>query len=345
MVKSPVFLFLRSIRLALLAAVAAVVLLFDAHPASGQLEVTTAGSVRVVHAARHRGLAREVMAAARTPLPLPGMGAVAVPESTTIVLAPDAAAFRAATGGGAPEWAGGVAIPDLRRIVLPAYSVPGARNDDRATVLRHEIAHLVLHQRMPEPIPRWFDEGFAEVASGGWDVESAWQLRVAFVTGAAPALDSLTLDWPRGEGDARLAYLLSATAVDYLRRRGGEEGLELLFANWRREGTMEPALRITYGITLGQFEEEWRRDVRTRYGWLWMLTSVSLVWLVATGIVLVAWIPRRRRNRRRLASMDAEDRMLPPPRPELAGVEYPLAEPPDEWAVEEDGVDDFPRRN
>src|SRR4051812_41898926 len=84
-------------------------------------EVLTAGSVRVVYAPRHRALAREVLAAVRTPLRLPGMGAVAVPESTTIVLAPDAAAFRAATGGGAPEWAGGVAIPELRRIVLPAY--------------------------------------------------------------------------------------------------------------------------------------------------------------------------------------------------------------------------------
>lgn len=333
------------VRASRLAFLALVVLLFDPHRASAQAEALTAGSLRVVHAPRHRGLAREVMAVARTPLRLPGMGAVALPESTTIVLAPDAAAFRAATGGGAPEWAGGVAIPGLRRIVLPAYPVPGTANDDRATVLRHEVAHLVLHQRLPEPIPRWFDEGFAEVASGGWDVESAWQLRVAFVTGAAPPLDSLVLDWPTAESDARLAYLLSATAVDYLRRRGGEEGLALFFANWRREGAMEPALRTTYGITFGHFEDEWRRDVRTRYGWLWMLTSVTLVWLLATGLVLVAWYPRRRRNRRRLASMEAEERMLPPPRPELAGVEYPLAEPPDEWAEDVGGVDDFPRRN
>jgi hypothetical protein len=290
----------------------------------------TAGTLRVVYAPRHRALAREVMAAARTPLRLPGMGAVALPESTTIILAPDAAAFRAATGGDAPEWAGGVAIPELRRIVLPAYPTPRAAEDDRATILRHELAHLVLHDRLPGIVPRWFDEGYAEVASGGWDVESAWQLRLAFATGATPPLDSMNLDWPGGEREARLAYLLSATAVDYLRRRGGERGLELLFDNWRREKGFEPGLRTTYGITLGQFEEEWRHDVRTRYGWLAMLSSMALVWLVATVLVLAAWIPRRRRNRRKLAAMDAEEHMLPPIRPEMAGVEYPLAEPDDE---------------
>jgi len=300
-------------------------------PARAQTsETLQSGSVRVVYAPRQRALARDVLAAARTPMRFPGLGVVAAPESTTIVLAPNAVAFGAATGGGAPEWAGGVAIPELRRIVLPAYPTPHAREEERGTILRHEIAHLVLNERLPGIVPRWFDEGYAEVASGAWDVESAWQLRLAFVTGATPPLDSLTLDWPGGEREARLAYLLSATAVDYLRRRGGERGMELLFANWREQKGFEAALRTTFGITFGQFEEEWRHDVRTRYGWLAMLSNMAVIWLVATGLVLAAWIPRRRRNLRKLAGMDAEEHMLPPIRPEMAGVDYPLAEPEEE---------------
>jgi len=305
-------------------------LLFPAAALAQRTESATAGTVRVVYAPRQRALAREVLAAARTPVRMPGLGVVAVPESTTIVLAGDPAAFRAATEGGAPEWAGGVAIPELRRIVLPGYPTPHAPEEDRATILRHEVAHLVLHDRLPGIVPRWFDEGYAEVVSGGWDVESAWQLRLAFVTGSTPPLDSLTLDWPRREGEARLAYLLSATAVDYLRRRGGERGMELLFANWREQEDLEKAMRTTFGITFGQFEDEWRRDVRTRYGWLALLTNMGVIWLVATGLVLAAWIPRRRRNRRKLAGMEAEEHMLPPIRPEMAGVDYPLAEPDEE---------------
>ncbi|HET7462931.1 MAG TPA: peptidase MA family metallohydrolase [Longimicrobium sp.] len=294
-----------------------------------QMETMTAGTVRAVYAPRHRALARQVLAAARTPVRFPGLGAVAVPESTTIVLAPDARAFAAATGGGVPEWAGGVAIPEWRRIVLPQYAAAHVRDDEQGTILRHEIAHLVLHDRLPGDIPRWFDEGYAEVASGGWDVEGAWQLRWGMLTGAVPPLDSLAMEWPRHAADARTAYLLSATAVDYLRRRGGERGMELLLANWREEGSFDQAVRTTFGITAGQLEDEWRADVRNRYGWLAMLTNVALIWLAATILVLAAWIPRRRRNRQRLALMDAEERMLPPPRPEMAGVEYPLPEPPD----------------
>lgn len=312
------------------AAVAVLIALFSPASAPAQaMESLASGTVRVVHAPRHRGLARQVLRAATTPVRFPGLGPVAAPESTTIVLAPDARAFAEATGGGVPEWAGGVAIPDLRRIVLPQYAGARVREDGQGTVLRHEIAHLVLRERLPGTIPRWFNEGYAEVASGGWDVEGTWKLRWAFATGATPPLDSLELSWPRGEVDARMAYLLSATAVDYLRRLGGEEGMELFFRNWRAEGDFESALRTTYGITLGHLEDGWRKDVRSRYGWLAMLSNVALVWLIATALVMAAWIPRRRRNRQRLAQMDAEERMLPPPRPEMAGVEYPLPEPHD----------------
>jgi plasmid stabilization system protein ParE len=302
-----------------------------AAPSAAQsFESLASGTVRVEYVARQRTLAREVMDAARKPIQLPGMGRRGVPDSTTIVLAPSEAAFQRATGGDVPEWAGGVAIPEASRIVLPEYPGARVRDDDQGTILRHEVAHLLLHRSVPGIVPRWFDEGYAEVASGGWDVEGAWQLRVAFVSGALPPLDSLTLDWPTRESDARTAYLLSATAVDYLRRRGGDDGMRLLFANWRAESDFEKALRLTFGITLGQFEDEWRKDVSTRYGWLAMLSNLALVWLVATALVLAAWIPRRRRNRLKLARMEAEEHMLPPASVHGPTADYPLPDLPDD---------------
>jgi len=128
---------------------------------------------------------------------LPGFGRGAVPDSSIIILAPTPADFRAATGGRAPEWAGGVAIPDHRIIVLPAYPLPNVRPFDAAATLRHEVAHLALRERLPGTIPRWFNEGYAEVAAGSWDVESGWTLRLAFLLGRAPPLDSLEMSWPR----------------------------------------------------------------------------------------------------------------------------------------------------
>lgn len=281
-----------------------------------------------MYAPRQAALARQVLASATRPMPLPGFGHGAVPESTLIVLAPTPADFAAATGGGAPEWAGGVAIPDLRAIVLPTYPVPNVRPVDAAATLRHEVAHLALHARLPEPIPRWFNEGYAEVAAGSWDVESGWTLRLAFLLGRAPPLDSLELAWPRSAGRARLAYLLSATMVDHLRRRGGERGFALLMENWRREGSLDRSVRVTFGMTMGQLEDEWRKDVRKRYGWLSIAGNVGLIWVVALVLGFAAVIPRRMRNRRRIDAMERENLMLPPPREDGVDVEYPLAFPP-----------------
>lgn len=316
---------LRPLLLALLALFAT-----QAHARAQTADADTlvSGSVRVIHAPRELPLAREVLAAATRPMPLPGFGRGAVPESTTIFLTPTPRDFAAVTGGGAPEWAGGIAIPDARIIVLPTYPIPGVRPVDAAATLRHEVAHLVVAQRLPAPVPRWFTEGYAEVSSGSWDSQGGWTLRVAFMLGRAPPLDSLELEWPRSAGRARLAYLLSATMVDHLRRRTGEEGFALLLQNWRREGTLDQAVRVTWGMTMGQLEDEWRKDVKKRYGWLSIAANVGLVWFAAMLLGFIALIPRRRRNRLRMEAMERENLMLPPPREDGMDLEYPLAGQP-----------------
>lgn len=311
-------------RPAALAALLVLVLsLLGVTPAAAQ-ESVGAGPVRVFFWPGQRALADEVLATATRPLEMPGFGTVTAPDSTRIFVAPDAARFRELTGGRAPEWAGGVAFPRARVIVLPGYPVPGVSRNQTATI-RHEIAHLVTNARLPQPVPRWFDEGLAELASGSWDVEGAWKLRLAIALGRAPALDSLALTWPVGAERARLAYLLSATAVQHVAERGGERGFRLLLRNWQRDGSLDASVRSTFGMTMGQLEDEWRAAVRSRYGWLQGLAASGLVWIVAAALVLLAWIPRRRRNRAKMAEMRAEERMLPPPRADGVDVEYPIA--------------------
>jgi hypothetical protein len=286
--------------------------------------VLSDGPVRVVYWPGARARAEEVLSTARRPLRLPGFPGRGVSVAATIVLAPSPQVFDSVTGGRAPEWGAGVAIPAARTIVLPLYSTPERGPEQLPRTLRHELIHLVLHQELPEPIPRWFDEGYAEWASGGLDTESAWKLRTAFVLGRAPPLDSLTLDWPREAERARLAYLLSATAVRHLAERSGPGGFPVLLDAWRREGSLERAIRAAYGLTMGQFEEEWQKMVRRRYGWLLALTQMAAFWFLVTLLFLVLVVIRKRRDRAKLAEMRAEERMLPPPNPDGVDVQYPL---------------------
>ncbi|MFP5355115.1 MAG: hypothetical protein ACLGIK_08170, partial [Gemmatimonadota bacterium] len=40
---------------------------------------------------------------------------------------------------------------------------------DPIRVLRHELAHLALHEYLGDLPTRWFDEGYASYAAGEWD--------------------------------------------------------------------------------------------------------------------------------------------------------------------------------
>lgn len=237
--------------------------------------------------------------------PLPGLPD-SVPSNVQAVLAHSPAAFDEATGGVVPEWRAGVAIPSRNELVIPTGEGMSVVDDEWLRTLRHEWAHLGLHQYLgPLRIPRWFNEGYAQWASGGFDVMGAWRLRVSIATGRAPPMDSLELAWPSGREEARTAYLLAASAVTYLLEAGGERGLSLFLGRWRQQRSFESAFRQTFGVTTGQFEEDWKRHVRSRYGWLFVASHSALFWLVLALVLLFMVRGRQSRNREKLARLRA----------------------------------------
>lgn len=303
-----------------LAAVVALLLLVPPlGAAQGEPRVLGSDSLRVVYWAAQRPFAERAYRTASGGLALPGIPASGGGLTGTIVLAPTPAVFDSLTGGRAPGWSAGVAIPARRLIVLPSFVSSRTPTGDPIVALRHEIAHLALNDYLPGRVPRWFDEGYATWASGEWDEGSGWQIRLGMLTGAAPPLDSLRLAWPGGEADARLAYLLSASAVRHLATRSGEEAFAALLAAWRREGTLDAAIRSTYQMTLTQYEREWRAMVKRRYGWLLAIAQVGGFWLLLTALVLVLGTARRQRDRRRLAEMEE----APAPQGETWWIEPP----------------------
>lgn len=238
--------------------------------------------------------------------PLPGLPADILQrgDPVRVYVAPDESRFDSLTGGRAPEWGAGVAFPLDEVIVLPGYVSGRTGTHTLPQTLRHELAHVALQRHLGNAIvPRWFTEGYATWAAGEFTDEQGWKLRLALLTGRAPRLDSLTLDWPLIAGDAETAYLLSASAVRYLASLGEAETFTRFLDAWSGNGDFEASLRAVYLLASPQFERLWRRHVRDRYGWLYIAAQTLFVWAVLSLLVVALWLIRRRRDRQRMEQL------------------------------------------
>ncbi|MFL5618640.1 MAG: peptidase MA family metallohydrolase [Gemmatimonadaceae bacterium] len=244
-----------------------------------------------------------VTGAARTDsfpwLPRPG-------ERVLIAIAPDARRFRQWAGPGAPEWGVALAFPQSRRVIIQGRAA-GSEAGDPLETLRHELAHLALHERLGDRPPRWFDEGYASVAAREWRRDDVLATNVALALRGTPTFDQLESSFNEGATAAQSAYALSYRAVAEMASLDPERGLTLLFRYWESGKSLDAAVRQAFGITLSGFEREFQTRVRRRYGALALFADLTLVFLVTGLALLPFFVARRARDRRRLRDMLAAD--------------------------------------
>ena len=288
-------------------------------------------------------LARSLLASAVARDTFPGLARPT--QRVVIAIAPDHRRFREWIGPAAPEWGAAVAFPESNRIVMQGRSAASDAGDP-VEVLRHELAHLALHEALGDLPPRWFDEGYASYAANEVARDAVLGANLALLFRGMPPLDSLDAGFAGGSLRAQGTYALAYRAVAELAERDPERGLTLFFRYWKETGRFESAVRSAYGITQGQFEEIWRTRTRRRYGGLALAADLSVVAAVILFIVMPFYVIRRRRDRLRMAALVRADeeaerreresvieallRSISPPM--TSAGEPPPAPPPDESA-------------
>jgi len=233
---------------------------------------------------------------ADAPAVWPGLGRRAT-EPLRLIIVPDAARMRQLSGGRAPAWGAGIALPGSRTIMVRADA------QDPLTVLRHELAHLALRRAVRVRLPRWFDEGYAAYAAGEWGRLEALKLNLSVVRRGTPELAELDGALRGRSPAAEASYALAMSAVMELARRNPTGSLDPLMALLSGGEEFNAAVVRTTGLTEGRFAAEWRRSVHRRYGLLsWMLAG-GLWAAVAIGVILAA-AARRRADRPRRRALD-----------------------------------------
>jgi hypothetical protein len=254
------------------------------------------GQVTAVAWPGQLGLATDLARRAAQPANWPGLEGHD-PGPLRLILVPDARRMDSLSSGRAPAWGAAIALPGARTILLRADV------EDLYRTLRHELAHLALHRAVSVRLPLWFDEGYASWAAGEWDRFGTLELNLAVVRGVLPDLRTLDGSLRGSASTADVSYALAASAVAELARRNPSQSLSPLMERLQAGTDFEAAVLATTGLTMPQFEAEWRRTLRRRY-------SLG-TWLLAGGgwgfISLGIWVLLLRRKRADLVRRAALD--------------------------------------
>jgi hypothetical protein len=199
---------------------------------------------------------------------------------------------------------------DFQRTVnnpyILAYAVPAKRlmvidnskmNIDPfklETTIKHELCHLILHEHIQKPnLPRWVDEGIAQWVSGGIG-EVIFQdrgslLDSAILSGRFIPLRSLQYRFPSQKRPLLLAYEQSRSAVDFMIKKYGEEGLRNLLQRLKNGHPIEVALHDEFGTSFPDFEAEWKDHLRKKAVWLTYIISHLYELLFILGGLLLCY--------------------------------------------------------
>lgn len=232
---------------------------------------------------------------------------LATPRPVAVYLLSDRT-FTGWSRGLLPEWGVGYANWPGGPIALNVGAITQGRKPLQL-VLRHEISHVYLGQRLNgvRP-PSWFVEGVAQVQAAEWGFGDTMSLVQVASVGALPRLSELVRRFPAGGNQAELAYRVSLRAVNDLDGRLADVGgWPALVAETAAREDFVAAFESMLGMNLAAYEIEFMASLRVRYGWIAAIAGVSSTFTLMTFVFLAGVVRAKRKKRRRLREMEEEE--------------------------------------
>jgi hypothetical protein len=157
--------------------------------------------------------------------------------------------------------------------------------------------------------------------------------------------EDLQEGWPQRPDDVEIAYAQSVAFVTHLFERYGPERIGQLIDDVRAGTSFEVAFARAFKTSLNVEEEDWARELPSRYSWTPIVTGGSFLWGIAALLAVAGWLRRRHVRARRLAEMQAEEAAEDEALKLSEAQEPPLEDGPSEWEDESpDDGEDKPRR-
>ncbi len=218
--------------------------------------------------------------------------------------------FNEITRGRVPRWAGGVANPRQKRIVIktPLFFGQGVPIEVLAA---HELSHILIHQIVGDNyLPRWLEEGLCQVLSG--ETRSGSMRRLGRAAAANRLMGLPRVDYVLGfsRPDADLAYVEARYAAAKLIDQFNWQAIVDLLRKVGQGIEFEDAFFQAIGVDYEVWQVEWLEYARSKYSLAVLLELDHLIWIVIVllgAVAVIATFIRRRMQFKRWREEEEDD--------------------------------------
>ncbi len=199
---------------------------------------------------------------------------------------------------GIPDWVAGYAVAERGLIVLFPTRTPSYPNDSLESVLRHEIAHVLIGRAARgRPLPRWFDEGLAITVERPWSLTDRTRFTWTRIVDHQMSFETLDRRFGQGRVAAERAYAISGALVRRLIHEYGVTAPAKILSTVALGHSFDAALRVATGRSLKSLELEFMVSQSVVERWLPFLTSGYTLWSAVTLLALLAFGVHRRKRK------------------------------------------------
>jgi len=211
------------------------------------------------------------------------------------------------SGGRVDHWVAGITFIGQDLIVMSARGNEFFKASDTFV---HELAHYYLDEMTGDrPVPRWFHEGFAMLASDELIGDRMHSLLAAAATGSIFELSELDTSFPSKEPAVHLAYAQSMFFVRFLQNVSGNAGVPALIDDMRVGMPFEAAFQSTWGGTPEELFVRFRDTFSPVDSVIAFLTSATLIWALVVGVFVFVYLRKKKMAARKIEMWELEDEL------------------------------------
>lgn len=205
-----------------------------------------------------------------------------------------------------PEWSQAVALTKEKIIILKIESAEAIKRSPE--ILLHELVHIFFENKTKyRKIPVWLHEGIAQYLSGyELTINDRIHLANALVSDNIISLTSMDTMFHFNQVKARLAYIESLTAIQFIVKKHGVEALKRIIHNMSNDMSVNQAFMTALGYDFIDFEIYWYEELSSQNRWLIILNFENLLWISIVLLAIMVIILIKLKNRRLQKSWEDE---------------------------------------